>query len=90
MPSAILDVDGTLIDSNDAHALAWVDVGAETDHVIEFERVRWMIGMGSDRLLPLLTGLREKFGAGKAHPGPSGRDLPGEVPAAASAVSDGA
>ena len=62
---AILDLDGTLIDSNDAHALAWVDVGAETDHPIEFERVRWMIGMGGDKVLPLLTGLHEDSGEGK-------------------------
>lgn len=62
---AILDVDGTLIDSNDAHALSWVDVGAETDHPIEFDRVRWMIGMGGDKVLPQLTGLHENSEAGK-------------------------
>jgi HAD superfamily hydrolase (TIGR01509 family) len=55
----LLDVDGTLIDSNDAHARAWVDVGDEFGYEIEFGRVRWMIGMGGDRVLPELTGLEE-------------------------------
>lgn len=58
--AVLLDVDGTLIDSNDAHAQAWVDVGREFGHSIEFDRVRWMIGMGGDRVLPELTGLEEE------------------------------
>lgn len=54
----LLDVDGTLIDSNDAHANAWVD--ALRDFGFDdasFERVRPLIGMGGDKLLPLVTGL---------------------------------
>jgi HAD superfamily hydrolase (TIGR01509 family) len=62
---SILDVDGTIIDSNEAHALSWVDVGAETDHPIDFERARWLIGMGGDKVLPLLTGLRANSREGK-------------------------
>jgi phosphoglycolate phosphatase-like HAD superfamily hydrolase len=58
--AVLLDVDGTLIDSNDAHARAWVDVGREFGHDIEFDRVRWLIGMGGDRVLPQLTGLEEE------------------------------
>jgi HAD superfamily hydrolase (TIGR01509 family) len=63
--AVLLDVDGTLIDSNDAHAQAWVDVGAEFGHEIEFERVRWLIGMGGDRVLPKLTGLEEESEEGE-------------------------
>jgi HAD superfamily hydrolase (TIGR01509 family) len=63
--AVLLDVDGTLIDSNDAHARAWVDVGDEFGHEIEFGRVRWLIGMGGDRVLPELTGLREESDAGR-------------------------
>jgi HAD superfamily hydrolase (TIGR01549 family) len=49
--AAILDVDGTLVDSNDAHARAFAEVlGAP------FERVRPLIGMGSDKLIPALVG----------------------------------
>jgi hypothetical protein len=36
MKAILLDVDGTLIDSNDAHAQAWVDAGAEFGFEIEF------------------------------------------------------
>jgi HAD superfamily hydrolase (TIGR01509 family) len=57
--AVLLDVDGTLIDSNDAHARAWVDVGTEFGHDIEFGKVRWLIGMGGDKVLPRLTGLAE-------------------------------
>jgi phosphoglycolate phosphatase-like HAD superfamily hydrolase len=55
--AALLDVDGTLIDSNDAHSRAWVDVGREFGLPIHFEDVRPLIGMGSDKVLPKLTGL---------------------------------
>ena len=58
--AVLLDIDGTLIDSNDAHAHAWVDVGREFGLDIEYERVRWLIGMGGDRVLPRLTGLEEE------------------------------
>jgi HAD superfamily hydrolase (TIGR01509 family) len=63
--AVLLDVDGTLIDSNDAHARAWVDVGDEFGHHIEFGRVRWLIGMGGDRVLPELTGLKEESEEGR-------------------------
>jgi HAD superfamily hydrolase (TIGR01549 family) len=55
----LLDVDGTLIDSNSQHAQAWVDVCSEYGYDVEFEKVRRMIGMGGDRVLPELTGLEE-------------------------------
>lgn len=63
--AVILDVDGTLIDSNDAHAQAWVDVGEEFGYPITFDRVRWLIGMGGDHVLPELTGLEEGSEQGK-------------------------
>jgi HAD superfamily hydrolase (TIGR01549 family) len=55
----VLDVDGTLIDSNDAHARAWVDAGEELGYAIRFDEVRPLIGMGGDRVMPLLTGIEE-------------------------------
>jgi len=57
--AVILDVDGTLIDTNDAHAHAWVDVCNEFGFPVAFGRVRERIGMGGDRVLPALTGLSE-------------------------------
>jgi HAD superfamily hydrolase (TIGR01549 family) len=49
--AVILDVDGTLVDSNDAHARAFAEVLN-----VPFERVRPLIGMGSDKLIPRLIG----------------------------------
>lgn len=57
--AALLDIDGTLIDSNEAHAKAWVDVGREFGYDIPFEKVRWLVGMGGDKVLPELTGLKD-------------------------------
>jgi HAD superfamily hydrolase (TIGR01509 family) len=61
----IFDVDGTLIDSNDGHARAWVDALAEFGHEVTYERVRPLIGMGGDKVLPELTGLRDESDEGK-------------------------
>lgn len=55
----LLDVDGTLIDSNDAHAYAWHDVFREFAFDLEYERVRQLIGMGGDKLMPLAIGIEE-------------------------------
>jgi HAD superfamily hydrolase (TIGR01549 family) len=56
----LLDVDGTLIDSNDAHAEAWADAFREFDYAISVDRIRPMIGMGGDKLLPEITGLEHE------------------------------
>jgi len=62
----LFDVDGTLIDSNDQHARAWVAALAEAGYTIPFERVRPLIGMGGDKILPeLVTGLEEDSPQGK-------------------------
>ena len=63
--AVLLDVDGTLIDSVDAHARAWVDVCGEFGYEAEFRKVRRMIGMGGDRVLPELTGLEADSEAGE-------------------------
>jgi phosphoglycolate phosphatase-like HAD superfamily hydrolase len=63
--AVLLDIDGTLLDSNDAHAAAWVDVGEELGYDIRFEAVRPLIGMGGDKVLPMLTGLDEESPEGK-------------------------
>lgn len=53
----ILDVDGTLIDSNDAHARAWEDAGERLGYDIPFDEVRPLIGMGGDRVTPMVAGV---------------------------------
>ena len=62
----ILDVDGTLVDSNDAHAHAWVDALAEHGYEVPFEKVRRLIGMGGDKLLPEVAGIEKDSAPGKA------------------------
>lgn len=62
----ILDVDGTLVLSNDAHALAWIAAFSEHGYDVPFERVRPLMGMGGDKLLPELEPeLRDDSGPGK-------------------------
>ena len=63
--AALLDVDGTLVDSNDAHASAWVDALREFGHAVGFERVRPLIGKGGDKLLPELVAIDAESPDGK-------------------------
>jgi HAD superfamily hydrolase (TIGR01549 family) len=59
-PNAVLfDIDGTLVDSNDAHADAWVKAFAEAGIHVEFHNVRCAIGMGGDKLMPAVAGIEE-------------------------------
>jgi len=52
LQGVLLDVDGTLVDSNNQHAQAWVDALAEIGIDVPFDAVRRSIGMGGDKLLP--------------------------------------
>ena len=63
--AVIFDVDGTLVDSNDAHARAWVDAFAEHGITVAYEPVRRAIGMGGDKLMPLVAGIEEDTPKGK-------------------------
>lgn len=54
MPKAVIfDVDGTLVDSVDQHAHAWVEALREAGHAVEFGKVRRQIGKGGDQLMPV-------------------------------------
>ncbi len=63
--AVILDVDGTLIDSNDAHAESWVQAFALEGISVPYSRIRPLIGMGGDHLLPLVAGITEGTDVGK-------------------------
>ena len=63
--AVIFDVDGTLVDSNDAHAAAWQDVLKEFGFERDFGAIRRLIGMGGDKLLPALTGMSVDSDQGK-------------------------
>jgi HAD superfamily hydrolase (TIGR01509 family) len=54
----LFDVDGTLVDSNLAHAQAWHDAFSEAGlDGGDVEQIRRLIGMGSDKLLPAAVGI---------------------------------
>lgn len=53
----LLDMDGTLVDSNDAHARAWQRAFAENDYEIPYAEIRRRIGMGGDNLIPAVLGV---------------------------------
>lgn len=66
LQAVILDVDGTLVLSNDAHAQAWVKSFAAYGYEVSFEQVRPLIGMGGDQLIPIIVpGLNDQEGDGK-------------------------
>lgn len=52
----LLDVDGTLIDSNMAHARAWAASLRDAGFGRAPEEIFGLIGMGGDKLVPELTG----------------------------------
>ena len=54
--AVLLDVDGTLVDSNDAHAHAWVEALAAHDLEVSYARVRGLIGMGGSLLIAEVGG----------------------------------
>ncbi|MFF7683766.1 HAD family hydrolase [Microbacterium sp. NPDC007973] len=53
--TAIFDVDGTLVDTNYQHALAWYRSFRRFDIVLPIWRIHRAIGMGGDQLVPSLT-----------------------------------
>jgi HAD superfamily hydrolase (TIGR01509 family) len=55
-PKAVLfDVDGTLVDTVDLHARAWLDTFRHFGIEADFDEVRRQIGKGGDQLLPGLV-----------------------------------
>jgi HAD superfamily hydrolase (TIGR01549 family) len=57
-PAAILDVDGTLVDTNYHHAIAWYRAFRQNDVVLPIWRIHRHIGMGGDQLVKALGGER--------------------------------
>jgi HAD superfamily hydrolase (TIGR01549 family) len=52
LKAILLDIDGTLVDSNDAHAQAWSQALARFGYAVPWSEVRGWIGMGGDKILP--------------------------------------
>jgi HAD superfamily hydrolase (TIGR01509 family) len=55
-PAAILDIDGTLVDTNYHHALAWFRAFRQHGEALPVWRIHRHIGMGGDQLVESLCG----------------------------------
>jgi phosphoglycolate phosphatase-like HAD superfamily hydrolase len=64
--TVLCDVDGTLIDSNGAHAAAWTQALIEHGITTSVSDVRPLIGMGGDKLLPAVAHVEEDSPRGVA------------------------
>jgi HAD superfamily hydrolase (TIGR01549 family) len=65
--TVLLDVDGTLIDSNAAHAQAWADILRRHGYEdVTWQQILPLIGMGGDKLLPKVIGVEIDSPRGKA------------------------
>lgn len=62
----LFDIDGTLVDSNEAHARSWVDTLHEAGYEVPFDVLWPMIGMGGDKVLPAAAGIEIDSDLGKA------------------------
>jgi HAD superfamily hydrolase (TIGR01509 family) len=52
----LFDVDGTLVDTNYLHAVAWWEAFRQSGYTVPTARIHRAIGMGSDKLLDHLLG----------------------------------
>jgi HAD superfamily hydrolase (TIGR01549 family) len=57
-PIAVLDVDGTLVDTNYHHAIAWYRAFRQHELTLPVWRIHRHIGMGGDQLVAALAGQR--------------------------------
>jgi HAD superfamily hydrolase (TIGR01549 family) len=64
LTAAILDIDGTLVDTNYQHAVAWYRAFRQSGIVLPVWRLHRHIGMGGDQLVAALAGegFDEKYG----------------------------
>lgn len=55
-PTAILDIDGTLVDTNYHHTIAWYRAFRQHEVILPLWRIHRHIGMGGDQLVGALVG----------------------------------
>ena len=65
MTVALLDIDGTLVDTNYQHALAWFRAFAHHDVTLPIWRIHRHIGMGGDQMVAALAGDRTERARGE-------------------------
>ncbi len=56
LSAVIFDLDGTLLDSNEAHVDAWIDALNQYDYKVARDRIAVEIGKGGDQLVPSILG----------------------------------
>jgi HAD superfamily hydrolase (TIGR01509 family) len=66
MTIAVLDIDGTLVDTNYQHALAWYRAFRAQEIVLPVWRIHRHIGMGGDQVVQALTDERTEDELGDA------------------------
>jgi beta-phosphoglucomutase-like phosphatase (HAD superfamily) len=64
--TVLIDVDGTLVDSNGAHAEAWTQAFREHSVSADANHIRRLIGMGGDKLLPKVAHVGQDSNLGQA------------------------
>ncbi len=87
--AVIFDVDGTLIDSVDQHAKAWLWAFARHGHDIPFEDIRAQIGKGGDQLMPVFLPPEEIDHIGETLADERSTLLQGRIPPAPPRLPDG-
>ncbi len=66
MPEAVIfDVDGTLLNSVDLHAIAWQEALEHFGYHVTFEQSRSQIGKGGDQLIPMFLSEDQQRDHGK-------------------------
>jgi HAD superfamily hydrolase (TIGR01509 family) len=85
LKAVILDIDGTLVDSNDAHTHAFVEAASEMGIHADFSEIRRLIGKGGDKLIPEVFGFEQDSERGERLETRKGeifreRHLPGLAP----------
>jgi HAD superfamily hydrolase (TIGR01509 family) len=83
MPAtAIFDIDGTLVDTNYQHALAWYRAFRQQGVIMPIWQIHRAIGIGSDRVVEMLAGdqVEKELGESlRAAEGPLYQEMIGEV-----------
>jgi len=57
LKAVFFDIDGTLIDSNDAHTQAWVQTLQRHGRSVSYKQIRSLIGKGSDKVFAEVLGI---------------------------------
>ena len=66
LAGVLLDIDGTLVDSNDGNARAWFEALLAQGIEVSYVKIREAVGMGGDNLLPTVAKVKKDSPEGEA------------------------